>query len=87
MSSLGDDLTQAIGEAVAHAIYKGPVLEMPEEAFARYDTTDYLRTEVDIAVYLEAVLEEGGGDLACLTRALEAVASARNLSRASATST
>ena len=84
MSSLGDDLIQAMSEAVAHAIDKGPALAMPEETFARYDAADYIRTEADIAAYLEAVMEEGGGDLDCLARALEAVARARDLQRSPA---
>lgn len=84
MSSLGDDLIQAMSEAVAHAIDKGPSLAVPEETFARYDAADYLRTEADIAAYLEAVMEEGGGDPDCLARALEAVARARDLQRSPA---
>ena len=35
---------------------------MPEEKFARYDSADYLKTEEDIAAYLEAVMEDGGDD-------------------------
>ena len=30
---------------------------MTEEAFGRYDSADYLKTEEDIAAYLEAVME------------------------------
>lgn len=30
---------------------------MPVETFARYDSTDYLKTEEDIAAYLEAVMD------------------------------
>ena len=33
---------------------------MTEEEFARYDSADYLKTEGDIAAYLEALMEEGG---------------------------
>ena len=49
---------------------------MPEEKFSRYDTADYLKTEGDIAAYLEAVMEEGGNDPAYVARALGAVARA-----------
>jgi probable addiction module antidote protein len=52
---------------------------MPEEKFTRYDSADYLKTEEDIAAYLEAVMEEGGDDPAYVTRALGVVARARNM--------
>ena len=41
---------------------------MPEEKFARYDSADYLKTEEDIAAYLEAVMEDGGDDPAYVAR-------------------
>jgi probable addiction module antidote protein len=53
---------------------------MQEETFARYDSADYLRTEADIAAYLEAVMEEGGDDPAYIAHALGVVARARNMS-------
>ena len=52
---------------------------MPEEKFARYDSADYLKTEEDIAAYLEAVMEDGGNDPAYVARALGVVARARNM--------
>ena len=52
---------------------------MAEKQFARYDSADYLKTEEDIAAYLEAVMEEGGDDPAYITRALGVVARARNM--------
>ena len=54
---------------------------MTEEQFARYDSADYLKTEEDIAAYLEAVMEEGGDDPAYLARALGTVARARKIQR------
>lgn len=48
--------------------------------FARYDVADYLKTEDDIAAYLEAVIDENGDDPALITKALGAVARARNMS-------
>lgn len=51
------------------------------ETFSRYDTADYLKTEADIAAYLEAAIEEGGNDPAFVARALGVVARARNLSQ------
>jgi len=47
---------------------------MPEAPFARYDSADYLKTEEDIAAYLEAVMEEGDDDPAYVARALGVVA-------------
>ena len=52
---------------------------MTEEQFARYDSADYLKTEEDIAAYLEAVMEESGDDPAYIARALGVVARARNM--------
>ena len=52
---------------------------MTEEQFARYDSADYLKTEEDVAAYLEAVMEEGGDDPAYVARALGVVARARNM--------
>lgn len=52
---------------------------MTEEQFARYDSADYLKTEEDIAAYLEAVMEEGGDNPAYIACALGVVARARNM--------
>lgn len=54
---------------------------MTEATFSRYDSADYLETQEDIAAYLDAVMEEGGGDPAYVTRALGVVARARNISK------
>lgn len=53
---------------------------MEQEKFARYDTADYLKTEEDIAAYLDAVMEEAGDDSVYVARALGVVARARNMS-------
>lgn len=53
---------------------------MPGEPFARYDSAVYLKTEEDIAAYLEAVMEEGGDDPAYIARAFEVVARSLNVS-------
>ena len=50
-----------------------------EVKFSRYDTADYLKTEDDIAAYLDAVMEDG--DPALIAAALGDVARARNLSQ------
>lgn len=54
---------------------------MNEEIFSPYDTADYLKTEADIAAYLDAVMAESGDDPACIARALGTVARARNMSQ------
>lgn len=50
-----------------------------EVKFSRYDTADYLKTETDIAAYLDAVMEDG--DPALIAAALGDIARARNLSQ------
>lgn len=54
---------------------------MATETFARYDSADYLKTEEDIAAYLEACMEEGGDDPGFIAHALGVVARARNISQ------
>ncbi len=49
------------------------------EKFSHYDTADYLRTEEDIALYFDAVLEEG--DPALITHALGVISRARGMSQ------
>lgn len=49
------------------------------ETFSRYDSADYLKTDEDIAAYLEACAEEN--DPALMAQALGAVARARNMSQ------
>jgi len=48
---------------------------MMDVKFSRYDTADYLKTEDDIAAYLDAVMEDG--DPALIAAALGDVARAR----------
>ena len=54
---------------------------MSQETFSRYDTADYLKTEEQIAAYLEAVMDEAGDDPTVIAHALGTVARARNMSR------
>jgi probable addiction module antidote protein len=54
---------------------------MSKEVFSRFDAADYLKTEEDIAAFLEAVADEEGDDPAYLAQALGAVARARNMSQ------
>lgn len=53
---------------------------MEKVTYTRYDTADYLKSEEDIAAYLEAVMDEGGDDPAYVAHALGTVARARNMS-------
>ena len=50
-----------------------------EVKFSRCDTADYLKTEADIAAYLDAVMEDG--DPALIAAALGDAARARNFSQ------
>tara|TARA_R110002072_G_scaffold282351_1_gene445111 strand:+ start:864 stop:1157 length:294 start_codon:yes stop_codon:yes gene_type:complete len=47
----------------------------------RWDSAEYLETEEDIKLYLEACLEEGSEDPAFLVHALGVVARAKNMSQ------
>ncbi len=47
----------------------------------RWDSAEYLKTNEDIQLYLEACLEEAGDDPAFIAHALGVVARARNMSR------
>lgn len=50
-----------------------------KEKFSRYDVVDYLKTEEDIAAYLEACMEEAGDDAAYIAAALGDIARARGM--------
>lgn len=54
---------------------------MTTETFSRYDSADYLKTEEDIRLYLEACQAEGGDDPGFIAHALGVVARARNMSQ------
>ena len=54
---------------------------MKKETFSRYDAADYLKTEEDIARYMDAVIEDSSDDPAVIAYALGAVARARNMSQ------
>ncbi|CCG08065.1 addiction module antidote protein [Pararhodospirillum photometricum] len=51
------------------------------EKFSRYDTADYLKTEEDIALYLDACLEEDPGDGSLIRTALGSIARAKGMSQ------
>jgi len=47
----------------------------------RWDSAEHLRTEEDIALYLDACLEEAGDDAAFITKALGNIARARGMTQ------
>ena len=50
-------------------------------ATTRWDSSEHLKTEEDIQLYLEACIEEAGDDPAFIVHALSIVARARNMSQ------
>lgn len=51
------------------------------EKFTRWDAVDHLKTEEDIALYLDACLDEDPGDGTLVRAALDDVARARGMSQ------
>lgn len=51
------------------------------EKFSRYDPAEYLKTEEDAALYLDACLEEDPGDGSLVRGALNTIARARGMTR------
>ena len=47
----------------------------------RWDSAEYLKTEEDVQLYLEACLEEGGDDPVFIAHALGVIARAKNMSQ------
>ena len=47
------------------------------EKFTRYDSAEYLKTEDDIAAYIEACMDDGGEDPAFIAQALGVAARAQ----------
>lgn len=54
---------------------------MTETKTTPYDTAEYLKTEEDMALYLEACFEEAGDDYAFITKALGVIARARGMTQ------
>jgi probable addiction module antidote protein len=50
-----------------------------KETFTRWDVTDHLKTEEDIAEYLAAAMEEGGDDAGFIAAVLGDIAKARGI--------
>lgn len=51
----------------------------PKEGFTRWDAVDHLRTEEEIALYLEAAMQEAGDDAAYIAAVLGDIAKARGI--------
>jgi probable addiction module antidote protein len=51
------------------------------ENFTNYDTAEHLKTDADMAAYLDACLEEAGDDPAFIAHALGIIARARGMTQ------
>jgi len=51
------------------------------EEFSRYDISDYLKTDEDMALYFDACIEEDPGDGSLIRAALGDIARARGMSQ------
>ncbi len=54
---------------------------MPKTLTTSYDTAEYLKTDEEMALYLEACFEEAGDDSAFIAKALGNIARARGMSQ------
>jgi probable addiction module antidote protein len=52
-----------------------------KEKFSRYDVAEYLKSEEDLAAYLDACMEEAGDDAAYIAAALGDIARARGMAQ------
>lgn len=51
------------------------------EQFSRWDSSEYLKTEEDMAEYLDVCIEEAGDDPAFIAKALGVIARARGMTQ------
>ncbi|MFZ4219187.1 addiction module antidote protein [Enterobacter ludwigii] len=51
------------------------------EKFSVWDSAEYLKTEEDMAAYLDACIEEAGDDAAFIAKALGTIARARGMTQ------
>ena len=56
---------------------------MTRTALKKWDSAEHLQTEEDMAIYLEACLEEAGDDAAFIAKALGNIARAKGMSQLS----
>jgi len=52
-----------------------------KETFSRFDAAEYLKTEEDMALYLDAMIEESNGDPRMIAVALGDIAKARGMTQ------
>jgi len=52
-----------------------------QEKFSRYDVADYLKSDEELAAYLDACMEEAGDDAAYIAAALGDIARARGMAQ------
>jgi probable addiction module antidote protein len=52
-----------------------------KEKFSRYDVADYLKSDEELAAYLDACMEEAGDDAAYIAAALGDIARARGMAQ------
>ena len=52
-----------------------------KEKFLRYDVVDYLKSDEELAAYLDACMEEAGDDAAYIAAALGDIARARGMAQ------
>ena len=62
-------------------IFKTDVFESMTEVFSRWDSADFLRTEEEMQLYLEACIAEDLGDGRLVAQALGSIARARNMAQ------
>ena len=55
--------------------------ETKKITFSRYDSADYLKTEKDLILYLDAAIDEAGDDPAFVAEALGTIARARGMAQ------
>ena len=64
---------------VKKVVRKAVSVKKKKETFSRWDVADHLKTEADIAAYLDACIDEGGDDASFIAVALGDVARARGM--------
>jgi len=58
------------------------IMKLPK-GYSKFDAADYLKTEEDMALYLEACIDEADGDTAFIAKALGTIARARGMTKLS----
>ena len=77
----GDKTTQQADTSKAQELASQLGDQTVTLATTRWDSAQYLKTDEDMELYLEACLEEAGDDPAFIVHALGVVARARNMSQ------